>query len=201
MQDRPTLRRDPALVTSRIAVVAFSSKGLLNGVVSQKVPGPSGDGCPPFQSSRQGLPERHPRDCLAMSVADHERVPRYVLVLPDPARHEVSCALDGCGHSRVAVGKVDPLQVRDDLLAVESVKIEARHGRERCSPRKGCGPPGKRRVAGLNRVYFEKRSFSSSGSRVSLTQRRSAMTKGSRFRRASKSATRRVRSSALAWQW
>src|SRR4051794_20278745 len=28
----------------------------------------------------------------------------------------------------------------------------------------------------LNRVYFEKRSFSSSGSRVSLTQRRSAMT-------------------------
>src|SRR4051812_6746032 len=53
----------------------------------------------------------------------------------------------------------------------------------------------------LNRVYFEKRSFSSSGSRVSLTQRRSAMTKGSRFRRASKSATRRVRSSALAWQW
>ena len=53
----------------------------------------------------------------------------------------------------------------------------------------------------LNHVYFEKRSFSSSGSRWSLTQRRSAMTKGSRFRRASKSATRRVRSSALAWQW
>src|SRR3954454_4004785 len=53
----------------------------------------------------------------------------------------------------------------------------------------------------LNHVYFEKRSFSSSGSRMSLTQRRSAMTKGSRFRRTSKSATRRVRSSALAWQW
>src|SRR3712207_1894724 len=53
----------------------------------------------------------------------------------------------------------------------------------------------------LNPIYFEKRSFSSSGSRWSLTQRRSAMTKGSRFRRASKSATRRVRSSALAWQW
>ena len=53
----------------------------------------------------------------------------------------------------------------------------------------------------LNHVYFEKRSFSSSGSSWSLTQRRSAMTKGSRFRRASKSATRRVRSSALAWQW
>src|SRR5690349_16150953 len=53
----------------------------------------------------------------------------------------------------------------------------------------------------LNHVYFEKRSFSSSGSSWSLTQRRSAMTKGSRFRRASKSPTRRVRSSALAWQW
>src|SRR5215211_6873700 len=53
----------------------------------------------------------------------------------------------------------------------------------------------------LNHVYFEKRSFSSSGSRRSLTQRRSAMTKGSRFRRTSKSAPRRVRSSALAWQW
>jgi phasin len=52
----------------------------------------------------------------------------------------------------------------------------------------------------LNHAYFEKRSFSSSGSRLSLTQRRSATTKGSRFRRASKSATRRVKSSALAWQ-
>ncbi len=52
----------------------------------------------------------------------------------------------------------------------------------------------------LNHVYFENRSFSSSGSRVSLTQRRSAMTKGSPFRRASKSPTRRVRSCALAWQ-
>ena len=49
-------------------------------------------------------------------------------------------------------------------------------------------------------IYFEKRSFSSSGSRWSLTQRRSAMTKGSRFRRTSKSPTRRVRSSALGWQ-
>src|SRR3954470_23396304 len=53
----------------------------------------------------------------------------------------------------------------------------------------------------LNRVYFEKRSFSSSGSRLSLTQRRSAMARGSRFRRTSKAATRRIRSSALAWQW
>src|SRR5215203_4351340 len=52
----------------------------------------------------------------------------------------------------------------------------------------------------LNPVYFEKRSFSSSGSSWSFTQRRSAMTKGSRFRRVSKSAARRIRSSALAWQ-
>ena len=56
------------------------------------------------------------------------------------------------------------------------------------------------RWAHLNPVYFEKRSFSSSGSSWSLTQRRSAMTKGSRFRRTSKSAARRVRSSALVWQ-
>src|SRR3954451_11028787 len=55
--------------------------------------------------------------------------------------------------------------------------------------------------ARLNHVYFENRSFSSSGSRRSLVQRRSATTKGSWFRRASKSATRRVRSSAQAWQW
>src|SRR3954464_2203260 len=54
---------------------------------------------------------------------------------------------------------------------------------------------------GLNHVYFEKRIFFSSGLRWSLTQRRSAMTKGSRFRRASKVSTRRIRSSALAWQW
>ncbi len=55
-----------------------------------------------------------------------------------------------------------------------------------------------RLFADLNCVYFENRSFSSSGSRRSLTQRRSATTKGSWFRRPSKAATRRVRSSALA---
>ena len=53
---------------------------------------------------------------------------------------------------------------------------------------------------GLNHVYFEKRSFSSSGLRQSLTQRRSASAHGSWLMRTSKSATRRVRSSALAWQ-
>src|SRR3954470_11816431 len=122
MQDRPTLRRDPALVTSRIAVVAFSSKGLLNGVVSQKVPGHQATAAHPFS-----LPGRVSRNGTLATVSPcPSRItnvcPDYVLVLPDPARHEVSCALDGCGHSRVAVGKVDPLQVRDDLLAVENVQ-------------------------------------------------------------------------------
>ena len=56
-------------------------------------------------------------------------------------------------------------------------------------------------VGGPEIYHFENRSFSSSGSRRSLVQRRSATTKGSWFRRASKSATRRVRSSAQAWQW
>src|SRR3954468_20222036 len=57
-----------------------------------------------------------------------------------------------------------------------------------------------RGVADLNHVYFEKGSFSFSGSRRALTQRRSAVTKGSWFRRASKSPARRVRSSAWASQ-
>ena len=68
-------------------------------------------------------------------------------------------------------------------------------------PRRGVQVANADIIRHLNHVYFEKRIFSSLGSRWSLTQRRSAMTKGSRFRRASKSATRRVRSSALAWQW
>ena len=78
-------------------------------------------------------------------------------------------------------------------------QLDLPHG-SACSTGSAC--PNSRPTAGcgLNHVYFEKRSFSSSGSRWSLTQRRSAMTKGSRFRRASKSATRRVRSATLAWQ-
>ena len=52
----------------------------------------------------------------------------------------------------------------------------------------------------LNRVYFENRSFSSSGSRWSLTQRRSAAAQGSALTSASKAATRGIRSSAVAWQ-
>ena len=52
----------------------------------------------------------------------------------------------------------------------------------------------------LNPVYFEKRSFSSSGSSWSFTQSRSATAQGVWFRRASKASPRRIRSSALAWQ-
>src|SRR3954449_12365868 len=78
----------------------------------------------------------------------------------------------------------------EEPLEAQAFDDEARGAREQ-APGQG---------AELNHVYFEKRSFSSSGSRWSLTQRRSAMTKGSRFRRTSKSAARRVRSSALAWQ-
>src|SRR5215213_7243899 len=52
----------------------------------------------------------------------------------------------------------------------------------------------------LNPVYFENRSFSSSGSSLSLTQSRSATAQGVWFRRASKASPRRIRSSALAWQ-
>ena len=51
----------------------------------------------------------------------------------------------------------------------------------------------------LNRVSFEKRSFCSLGSRWSLTQKRSATTKGSRFRRASKPVTDRVGEHEEVW--
>src|SRR5215207_9779213 len=55
-------------------------------------------------------------------------------------------------------------------------------------------------LAYLNPVYIENRSFSSSGSSLSLTQSRSATAQGVWFRRASKASPRRIRSSALAWQ-
>src|SRR4051812_5235806 len=45
-----------------------------------------------------------------------------------------------CATRSLAVGKVDPLQVLEDLIAVENVKIEAGHGLKPCSPRKGSGP-------------------------------------------------------------
>src|SRR5215213_8708136 len=123
MQDRPTLRPEPALVTSRIAVVAFSSNDFSSGsCFRQKVPGPSGDRCSPFQSSRQGRPERNGRHHGSSPVADDEGLPRYVLVLPDAARHEVACAFGYFGESRLEIGKVDPVRVWEDLIAVENVK-------------------------------------------------------------------------------
>src|SRR3954468_16375715 len=77
------------------------------------------------QPSGQGAPKRHRRDRLAMVVPNDESLPRHVLVLPDAARHEIACASDGLRESRVAVGKVDPLQVLEDLIAVENVKIKS----------------------------------------------------------------------------
>src|SRR3954451_21049590 len=95
------------------------------------------------QPSWQGAPKRHRRDRLAMGVPNDESLPRRVLVLPDAARHEIACASDGLRESRVAVGKVDPLQVSlqvlEDLIAVENVKIKAGHGLKPYCPRKGSG--------------------------------------------------------------
>src|SRR4051812_14527219 len=53
----------------------------------------------------------------------------------------------------------------------------------------------------LNPVYFGNRSFSSLWSRWCLTQRRSAIRHVSWLIRAWNAATRRVRSSAVGWQW
>src|SRR3954467_5125868 len=92
------------------------------------------------QPSGQGAPKRHRRDRLAMVVPNDESLPRHVLVLPDAARHEIACASDGLRESRVAVGKVDPLQVLEDLIAVENVKIKAGHGLKPHCPRK-CSSP------------------------------------------------------------
>jgi hypothetical protein len=42
----------------------------------------------------------------------------------------VSCACDHFSKDRLAISKVDPLQVLDDLIPVENVEIEARHAWE-----------------------------------------------------------------------
>src|SRR4051812_4833336 len=75
-----------------------------------------------------------------MVVPNDESLPRHILVLPDAARHEIACASDGLRESRVAVGKVDPLQVLEDLIAVENVKIKAGHGLKPYCPRECSGP-------------------------------------------------------------
>src|SRR5689334_5641847 len=101
---------------------------------------------------------------------------------------------NGSGHaSRGGGGSIPDPSLNEQVLAPSRNRDQPN-----CGP--NARPHGDDQII-LYPIYFEKRSFSSSGSRVSLTQRRSAMTKGSRFRRTSKSATRRVRSSALAWQW
>ena len=48
--------------------------------------------------------------------------------------------MNGFRESRVEVSKVDPLQVLDDLIAVENVKIEARHASETARIGKGLLP-------------------------------------------------------------
>jgi hypothetical protein len=53
-----------------------------------------------------------------MVVPNDERLPRHILVLHDPMRNEVSCALNGFRDGCLAVGKVDSLQVLDDLIVV-----------------------------------------------------------------------------------
>src|SRR3954454_20195992 len=92
------------------------------------------------QQPRQGLAERNGRRHGSSLVPDHEGLPRHVLVLPDAAGHEVACAFGYFRESRLEIGKVDPLRVRDDLIAVENVKVEARHAGERLRSEKGCAP-------------------------------------------------------------
>jgi hypothetical protein len=88
-----------------------------------------------------------------MVVPDKEGLPRNVLVPHDAVRNEVACACNRLGDGRLAVSKVDPLQVLDDLTAIENVKIEARarlgNGPVR---RKVAAPPGRYRVAGLHKI-------------------------------------------------
>jgi hypothetical protein len=52
----------------------------------------------------------------------------------------------------------------------------------------------------LNRVYFEKRCFSC-GLSWSFTPKAVVTVQGSRLRRTSTEATRRLRSSAVGWPW
>ena len=75
-----------------------------------------------------------------MIVPDEKGLPRNVLVLHDPMRNEVSCAYDRFRDGCLAVGKVDPLQVLDDLIAIENVEIKARHGLKLYNPGKGSNP-------------------------------------------------------------
>jgi hypothetical protein len=55
-------------------------------------------------------------------------------------RNEVTGTCDRLSDGRFAVGKVDSLQVLDDLTAVENVEIKARHGLKSYNPGKGSNP-------------------------------------------------------------
>ena len=65
-----------------------------------------------------------------MIVPDEKGLPRHVLVLHDAVRNEVTGTCDRLSDGCLAVGKVDPLQDLDDLIAVENVEIKARHASE-----------------------------------------------------------------------
>ena len=141
---------------------------------------------------------RHHVHLLYFIFADDETGQRVMTALGRATQRGVTCRvlIDAVGSRPWARSVSETLS--SSGVAVHRVLPVGLRGHTRADLR------NHRKIAvidGLNHVYFEKRSFSCSGSRLSLTQRRSATTKGSWFRRASKSATRRVRSSALAWQW
>src|SRR3954451_13029723 len=93
------------------------------------------------QPSRQGVPERHRRNRLSIAIPDAENLSRHVLVPHDPFRNEVPCTCDRLREGHFTVGKVDPVQVLHNLIAVENVEIKAWHGLKPYSPGKGSRPP------------------------------------------------------------
>ena len=95
------------------------------------------------QPSRQGAPERHRRDHFSIAIPDAENLSRHILVLHDAVRNEVPCSCDRLRDGSLAVGKVDPLQVLHNLIAVENVEIKAGHGLKPYSPGKGSRPSWK----------------------------------------------------------
>ena len=84
------------------------------------------------------------RDGFPLAIPDAENLSRHVLVPHDPFRNEVTCTFDGFCKSHVKVGKVDPLRVLDDLIAVENVEIKVGHGLKLYSPGKGSRLASKR---------------------------------------------------------
>jgi hypothetical protein len=50
--------------------------------------------------------------------------------------NEVPCACDGLRDGCLAVGKVDPLQILDDLIVTGNIKVEARHDQKQPDPEK-----------------------------------------------------------------